>query len=301
MELAKTRRGNKHLPLGCRFVPYDQWFLTHIPPTWKIRHLKQHILAKCLHLPWDARKIVPARDADPDVSALRGVGSGGGGAALAGTSIGGGGGADGGMGMGRPPSPITFAPEERERPISPIEFATPLVSPRVESHPKEKEEGEQWEDLGSPINIDDDDDVEEEGQEVAEEEAVIPGGRVEVPHSRGGGFIPNLKPLSKLASSTTSASIPFSPLSGTRTRLGGPSSSLPPTRISAQQPQQQQQRPYGTRPDEQIHITGFTLVRFTTGQILEAIILLRGTSLPRMNSWSCMLVVRSAGFLWRFS
>jgi hypothetical protein len=28
-------------------------------------------------------------------------------------------------------------------------------------------------------------------------------------------------------------------------------------------------QPYGTRPDEQIHITGFTLMRFTTGQILE--------------------------------
>ena len=154
-----------------------------------------------------------------------------------------------GDGTGRPPSPITFAPEERERPISPIEFASPVSPPGVddvqpESH---KVEGEAWEDLA--FNETGDDDA---------EMAVIPGGRVEVPPPGGGGgggrggFIH--KPLSKLASS--SSSIPFSPISAARTR--GVTS--PPTRVS---------QPYGTRPDEQIHITGFTLVRFTTGQILE--------------------------------
>ena len=87
------------------------------------------------------------------------------------------------------------------------------------------------------------------------EVAVIPGGKVEVPPLGGrgrGGFI--RKSLSKFASS--SSSIPFSPISAARTR--GVTSL--PTRIS---------QPYGTRPDEQIHITGFTMVRFTTGQILE--------------------------------
>ncbi|KDR72453.1 hypothetical protein GALMADRAFT_213424 [Galerina marginata CBS 339.88] len=70
--------------------PYDQWFLTHIDPTWKIRHLKQIILAKCLSLPFDPRKV--AREA-------AGV---------------------------RPPSPITFAPDESHRPASPIKFASVL-------------------------------------------------------------------------------------------------------------------------------------------------------------------------------
>ena len=153
-----------------------------------------------------------------------------------------------GDGTGRPPSPITFAPEERERPISPIEFASPVSPPGVDGVQPEsdKVEGEAWEDLA--FNETGDDDA---------EMAVIPGGRVEVPPPGGGGggrggFIH--KPLSKLASS--SSSIPFSPISAARTR--GVTS--PPTRVS---------QPYGTRPDEQIHITGFTLVRFTTGQILE--------------------------------
>ena len=154
--------------------------------------------------------------------------------------------------MGRPPSPITFAPEERERPISPIEFASPST-PGVDGIPQEREkmDGESWEEVGFPNNEMDDDEDEAE---------VIPGGKVEVPPLGGGGggvrggFIP--KPLSKLAASSSGSSIPFSPLSSNRRR----GVAAPPTRVS---------QPYGTRPDEQIHIEGFTLVRFTTGQILE--------------------------------
>jgi hypothetical protein len=54
-------------------VPYDQWFLTHVDPTWKIKHLKQRIISKCLNLPFDPRFKNVTRS-------------------------------------GRPPSPITFAP-----------------------------------------------------------------------------------------------------------------------------------------------------------------------------------------------
>ena len=151
-----------------------------------------------------------------------------------------------GDGTGRPPSPITFAPEERERPISPIEFASPLSTPGVDGVQPEKDkvDGEACEDLESPSNETGDDET---------EVVVIPGGRVKVPPLGGGrrGFIP--KALAKLSSSS---SIPFSPISTARTR--GVTS--PPTRISP---------PYGTRPDEQIRIAVFTLVRFTTGQILE--------------------------------
>jgi len=154
-----------------------------------------------------------------------------------------------GDGTGRPPSSITFAPEERERPISPIEFASPVSPPAVDGVQPEsnKVEGEAWEDLAFNETGDDEPEV-----------AVIPGGRVEDPPLGGagggsrGGFIH--KPLSKLALS--SSSIPFLPISAACTR--GVTST--PTRVS---------QPYGNRPDEQIHITGFTLVRFTTGQILE--------------------------------
>ena len=54
-------------------MPYDQWFLTHIDPSWKIKHLKQRIISKCLNLPFDPRFKDVTRN-------------------------------------GRPPSPITFAP-----------------------------------------------------------------------------------------------------------------------------------------------------------------------------------------------
>jgi hypothetical protein len=43
-----------------------------------------------------------------------------------------------GDGTGRPPSPITFAPEERERPISTIEFASLLSMPGVDGVQPEK-------------------------------------------------------------------------------------------------------------------------------------------------------------------
>ncbi len=75
-----------------RIVPYDQWFLTHVDPAWKIKHIKQLILAKCFMLPFDPRNLVSGPK-DTDGS--------------------------------RAPSPITFAPDEGHRPISPIMFATP--------------------------------------------------------------------------------------------------------------------------------------------------------------------------------
>ena len=151
---------------------------------------------------------------------------------------------------GRPPSPITFAPEERERPISPIEFASPASPDGVVHQEKEKPEGEPWEDANNSNN--------ETLDESEGDVAVIPGGKVEIPPTNRGLLT---KSRSKLASS--SSSIPFSPTSGSNNaaaRIRGGASTPSITRIS---------QPYGTRPDEQIHIAGFTLVRFTTGQILE--------------------------------
>ncbi|PPQ69331.1 hypothetical protein CVT26_002563 [Gymnopilus dilepis] len=86
------RKKQKLIPLACRFVPFDQWFITHVDPTWKIKHIKQIILAKCLALPFDPRQL--AREAAES-------------------------------GARRPPSPITFAPDESQRPASPVQFITP--------------------------------------------------------------------------------------------------------------------------------------------------------------------------------
>jgi len=65
-------------------VPHDQWFLTNTSPSWKIKHLKQSIIAKALNLPFDRRLMME----DPTA---------------------------------RPPSPITFAPIEG--PLQESEFA----------------------------------------------------------------------------------------------------------------------------------------------------------------------------------
>jgi hypothetical protein len=39
-------------------VPHDQWFLTNTSPSWKIKHLKQSIIAKALNLPFDRRYLM---------------------------------------------------------------------------------------------------------------------------------------------------------------------------------------------------------------------------------------------------
>ncbi|EPQ58818.1 hypothetical protein GLOTRDRAFT_125145 [Gloeophyllum trabeum ATCC 11539] len=36
------------IPLAIRFVPYDQWFVTHVSTSWKTKEVKQYILSKCL-------------------------------------------------------------------------------------------------------------------------------------------------------------------------------------------------------------------------------------------------------------
>ncbi|KIJ66645.1 hypothetical protein HYDPIDRAFT_127846 [Hydnomerulius pinastri MD-312] len=35
------------IPLACRFVPYDQWFVTHLDDDWKVKQVKYWILSKC--------------------------------------------------------------------------------------------------------------------------------------------------------------------------------------------------------------------------------------------------------------
>ncbi|KIK80657.1 hypothetical protein PAXRUDRAFT_158082 [Paxillus rubicundulus Ve08.2h10] len=35
------------IPMACRFIPYDQWFLTHLDDNWKVKQVKHWILSKC--------------------------------------------------------------------------------------------------------------------------------------------------------------------------------------------------------------------------------------------------------------
>ncbi|RXW13859.1 hypothetical protein EST38_g11996 [Candolleomyces aberdarensis] len=98
MQLPGAGNNREPIPIVCRFIPYDQWFLTHLAPYWKGKHIKHHILARCLNLtykPPDPPPSYAAKEEDQDR---------------------------------RPPSPITFAPDPRNRPASPILFAT--VPPR---------------------------------------------------------------------------------------------------------------------------------------------------------------------------
>ncbi|KAF8624748.1 hypothetical protein AX17_007079 [Amanita inopinata Kibby_2008] len=77
------------IPIACRYVPYDQWLVTHIQPSWKISQLKLYILSKCIGTPFHS-------DTHPLAH--------------------------------RPPSPITFAPDPKQRSVSPILFASPARS-----------------------------------------------------------------------------------------------------------------------------------------------------------------------------
>ncbi|EJD01944.1 uncharacterized protein FOMMEDRAFT_134581 [Fomitiporia mediterranea MF3/22] len=39
--------GMRTLPIACRLVPLDQWLVTHVDTSWKIKDIKQWILSKC--------------------------------------------------------------------------------------------------------------------------------------------------------------------------------------------------------------------------------------------------------------
>ncbi|KAH8833732.1 hypothetical protein DL96DRAFT_458761 [Flagelloscypha sp. PMI_526] len=78
------------LLLAARFVVRDQWLTTRVPTTWHVDQLKAWLLNKCLHIP-----LPPDFDRRVEHSPQ----------------------------SARPTSPITFAPNPRNRPISPIRFA----------------------------------------------------------------------------------------------------------------------------------------------------------------------------------
>ncbi|KAK7047407.1 hypothetical protein VNI00_006638 [Paramarasmius palmivorus] len=96
------------IPLACRFIPYDQWLITHIDTCWKISQLKAWFIAKCIISPPSSSSAqVPSfltAELPPKPSSKP---------------------------PKRPASPIVFAPEPpKGRSISPIRFA-PLDSVSV--------------------------------------------------------------------------------------------------------------------------------------------------------------------------
>ncbi|THU88145.1 hypothetical protein K435DRAFT_969599 [Dendrothele bispora CBS 962.96] len=44
---ATTDASPELLTIACRFVPYDQWLITHVDPSWKVSQVKAWLLAKC--------------------------------------------------------------------------------------------------------------------------------------------------------------------------------------------------------------------------------------------------------------
>lgn len=85
-------------------VPYDQWLVTHVDPAWKVKQVKLWILSKCLTSvapsPYGNNNDQEGLVGDEEMPPVPRY---------------------------RPASPITFAPDPRDRPISPIMFAVPGV------------------------------------------------------------------------------------------------------------------------------------------------------------------------------
>ena len=179
----------QELPLIFVLVPYDQWFLTHIHKSWKIKHLKQSIIAKVLNLPFDRRHLVQ------------------------------------GAINARPPSPITFAPDDSTRPISPIEFAS--------SHASRRRDG-----LTARRVVPEDDSDRGGSKDAQLEDAHIQG------NAGRRAAVPSVSPS---ASPTTSSAV----------RPGHPFPSGTVTLPGSQEEK------------DQIFTDAFTLIRFTTGQVLE--------------------------------
>ena len=183
-------------PLISVLVPYDQWFLTHIDKSWKIKHLKQSIIAKVLNLPFDRRHLVQ------------------------------------GATNARPPSPITFAPDDSSRPISPIEFAS--------SHARRRRDGL----TARRVAPEDDDDD--------EYAAFSDRGGGRDTHLEDGHIVPGNAGRRAAVPSVSPAASPTSP---STVRPGHP---VPTGTVPGSQEEK-----------DQIFTDVFTLIRFTTGQILE--------------------------------
>ncbi|KAF8153434.1 hypothetical protein B0H34DRAFT_677563 [Crassisporium funariophilum] len=301
----------KQIPLACRYsehpllffslstantqfpVPHDQWFLTHIDPSWKIKHLKQRILAKCLNLPFDPRFLhVPNHNhnllAHPSSDAVSG-GFGFGAARIVGET-------------GRPPSPITFAPDASSRPDSPIEFASPTLLPGgvgtglgvrhgdgvVDGEEEEEKAGEEGYEEDDEWEIEDGDTDAGGGGGGGGGGGKVMGGRIG-PAGAGSsvGTSANTSTATMMSTTprTTKSSRSLSSLvkrgvgasSASHTPHNTPSLPSLPSHPSFAPPSTSSQAHSFNHPhphphaqqEPQIQTHAYTLIRFSTGQILE--------------------------------
>ncbi|KAF4596879.1 hypothetical protein EYR40_007430 [Pleurotus pulmonarius] len=185
-------------PVACRFIPFDQWLVTHVDQGWTIKDVKGWLLGKCL----PSLAASNSRPSTPMMSSRHP--------------------------RPRPSSPIVFAPDPNHRPMSPITFAQPL-----DPHTK----GE--------LSDDEDDPKPAEGSESmdrewASEGDIPSGGRI------GGRTLP-------------------APQTGSLRSDGARSSPHP----AFHRPSPSYSSAHADPRDSNNPASHYTLIRFSTGQILE--------------------------------
>ncbi|KAF7424872.1 hypothetical protein PC9H_010183 [Pleurotus ostreatus] len=196
--MADNASSNPLSPVACRFIPFDQWLVTHVDQGWTIKDVKGWLLGKCI----PSLAGSTSRPSTPMMSSRHP--------------------------RPRPSSPIVFAPDPNHRPMSPITFAQPL-----DPHPK----GE--------LSDDEDDPKAAEGTEGMDREWLsegdIPsGGRI------GGKTLP-------------------APQTGSLRSDGARSSPHP----AFHRPSPSYSSAHADPRDSSNSASQYTLIRFSTGQILE--------------------------------
>ncbi|KAJ3770891.1 hypothetical protein FB446DRAFT_130865 [Lentinula raphanica] len=174
--IADPKQEVQLLTIACRFVPYDQWLVTHVDSSWTINEVKLWVLAKCaanspsrsgpasvsnlppIHPPTRPKKKTPKRPASPIVFAEFSPASGG------------------------PSHSPTHNPDgqakadkakrkqrrSRGRPISPITFAPIGVDPQDDSEDGSATGKEEGEVIGMGYEEDDEWDSQEDAPDIDE-------------------------------------------------------------------------------------------------------------------------------------
>lgn len=220
-------------------VPHDQWLVTHLDPDWKIKQVKLWILSKCIPSYANLHAQTKAPEPVPDPP------------------------------RHRPASPITFAPDPRHRPISPIMFASRNRTTRTDSHSEEdSEDGSVYDLYDEALGYGyEEDDEYDPGGEVPPLTDEIPfgsvyvapadvGGKVKPGHDRYPHYREHRIHRRRHASSISSIALEGRPNVPHHT-LSNQSSNISNTNSS------------NTATLPAPYPTSWTLIRFSTGQILE--------------------------------
>ncbi|KAF9499939.1 hypothetical protein BDN71DRAFT_1502425 [Pleurotus eryngii] len=196
--MADNASSNPLSPVACRFIPFDQWLVTHVDQGWTIKDVKCWLLGKCIPSLVGSN----SRPSTPMMSSRHP--------------------------RPRPSSPIVFAPDPNHRPMSPITFAQPL-----DPHRK----GELSDDEDAPKAA--------EGSESMDREWLSEG---DIPS--GGRIGGRTLPASQIGS----------------LRSDGARSSPHPT---FHRPSPSYSSAHADPCDSSNPASQYTLIRFSTGQILE--------------------------------